>query len=61
MKLENIDLSFHYSDKDGNEIVINATIDLEYGWQQWGQPRKILGENVHLLGEMTETVVRNVS
>jgi len=61
MKLENIDLSFHYSDKEGNDRVIDATIDLEYGWQQWGQSRKILGENVHLLEEMAEVVMSNIS
>lgn len=57
MKLENISLSFIY--KDGNEeIEIKASICND-GWQQWGAPKDILGENVHLLEALTQTVGEN--
>jgi hypothetical protein len=56
MKLKYIDLSFYYEDKSEKEIRIDARIDLEVGWQQWGQPKDVLGDNVYLLEEITKSV-----
>ena len=48
MKLNSIDLIFNYEGKN-NEVKIKASIDGDIGWQQWGEAREVLSDNVGLV------------
>ena len=56
MKLRFIDLVFNYETNAHTDIKITASIDSNIGWQQWGQPKEELGENVELLEKINEVV-----
>jgi len=54
MRLNNIELKFNYTD-NGQDITIEGSIFTD-GWQQWGQTKEILAENVNLIEAINNTV-----
>lgn len=56
MKLNNIDITFNYTDKEGKEIKINGSLGFD-GWQQWGQTKDILVKNVNLIEALQNAVI----
>lgn len=55
-RLVRVELVIHREDDDGQEYAIKAVITAEDGWNQWGEPTHVLGDNVDLLGGLTDAV-----
>ena len=56
MKLTDVDIKFYYTDKEEDDTIIEGRISQDVGWQQWGQPKEKLGENVELIEKLTEVL-----
>ena len=60
MKITNIELQFTCKldpdNENSQEVIINASIDENGQWQQWGAPNKELAENVDLIERIAEQI-----
>ena len=52
MRLTDIDIKFYYRDKEDDDSIIEGRLSSSAGWQQWGQPKEKLGENVKLIEKL---------
>lgn len=59
-KLKEIKLTFVRVDSRGYKHTVSASIDVEEGgWQQWGAPQPVLGDNVALLEAMARGAIES--
>ena len=56
-RLIRVELVIHREDEGGKEYTIKADITAEYGWNQWGEPATVLGDNVELMTALTDAVL----
>jgi len=56
-RLVRVELVIHREDDAGREYTIEASISAEDGWNQWGEPTAVLGDNVDLLMGLTDAVI----
>ena len=52
MKITDIDIKFYYTDKEDDDTIIEGRLSPSASWQQWGQPKEKLGENVELIEKL---------
>lgn len=59
--LVRVELVIHREDEGGKEYTIRADITPEDGWNQWGEPTAVLGDNVELMSSLTDAVMEGGS
>jgi len=60
MQLDGVELNFIYHKPSGEEVKIEASINSEGIWQQWGGNTSELGDNVSLIESIQEVVSQHL-
>ena len=58
-KLVRVQVTFTREMPDGTTVAINGDLSAEDGWNQWGAPHGILGENVDALQAVQDALTEH--